>query len=172
MKKFDWFDFERATQILIQAFSKEPKQSKPTVFHSIRVWSFLFYAWFSEEVCIAWLFHDAIEDTQITYDFIKSNFSEHIANIVLANTLDKSIPKEEWYTDVIKKCYKYSPDAVSVKIADVYDNFIFNTRKKEEWDELEWQIDRCKNFAKLIKDLNTINYDNKLYNLLDEIINF
>ena len=169
MKKFDWFDFEEATKILIDAFSKE---KKPTIFHSIRVGSLLYIKWFSIEICIAWLFHDSIEDTEITYDFIKNSFSEKIADIVFANTMNEELSKQDAKKDVVKRCYSYWEDAISVKIADVYDNFLFNKRIAEKWDISLSEIDRCKIFANLIKTMNNKNYNNIMFDLVEEILDY
>jgi GTP diphosphokinase / guanosine-3',5'-bis(diphosphate) 3'-diphosphatase len=71
-----------------------------------------------EDVLIAALLHDTIEDTNTTFDEIKSLFGLRVANIVMECTDDKSLEKAERKRLQIFNAPKKSPEAKCVKIAD------------------------------------------------------
>ena len=167
MDKLNWFDFEEAVEFLIQEFSKVWRQKKPTIFHSIRVWSLLFHNGFSIEICIAGLLHDIIEDTNITFEIMEEKYWNYIANLVLASTENDELLKELQKEDIVKRCNDLSEEALIIKMSDVYDNFIFYKR-----DNNFPEIERCKIFAELIKKYRKKEYKNKFLNLADEIIKF
>ena len=60
--------------------------------------------------------------------------------IVKVNSKNLSLAKEEALEDIVKRCSDYGIDAMIVKIADVYDNFLFY-KKINNIPEIE----RCKN---------------------------
>lgn len=86
--------------------------------------------------------------------------------IVKANSKNLSLPKEEVLEDIVKRCSDYGIDAMIVKIADVYDNFLFY-KKINNIPEIE----RCKKLANLILKYKQ-NYDDKIFKFLEEIIAF
>ena len=120
----EWFLFEKAVLEFAKYFPDEA-QRKPFFYHSIRVWVFLWNQWYSEEIQIAGLLHDALEDTSISENTIGNLFWKNVLQIVKANYKNLSLPKEEVLEDIIKRCSDYWIDAMIVKIADVYDNFLF-----------------------------------------------
>ena len=142
----EWFLFEKAVLEFAKYFPKE-SQKKPFFYHSIRVWVFLWNQWYSEEIQIAGLLHDALQ-------IVKSNSKNYL------------LPKEEILEDIVKRCSDYGIDAVIVKIADVYDNFLFY-KKVNNIPEIE----RCKKLANLILKYKK-DYDDKIFNFLEEIFAF
>ncbi len=86
--------------------------------------------------------------------------------IVKANSKNLSLPKEEILEDIVKRCSDYGIDAIIVKIADVYDNFLFY-KKISNIPEIE----RCKKLANLILKYKQ-NYNDKISKFLEEIISF
>ena len=86
--------------------------------------------------------------------------------IVKANSKNLSLAKEEVLEDIVKRCSDYGIDAMIVKIADVYDNFLFY-KKINNIPEIE----RCKKLANLILKYKQ-NYDDKIFKFLEEIIVF
>jgi hypothetical protein len=48
-----------------------------------------------------------------------------VLQIVKVNSKNLSLAKEEVLEDIVKRCSDYGIDAMIVKIADVYDNFLF-----------------------------------------------
>ncbi len=64
------------------------------------------------------ILHDAIEDTDTTYDQIKSEFGESVANGVLALTKDNSLAKNLQMADSLRRIKQHSPEIWMVKLAD------------------------------------------------------
>ena len=148
----EWFLFEKAVLEFAKYFPKE-SQKKPFFYHSIRVWVFLWNQWYSEEIQIAGLLHDALEDTDISEKEIENLFWKDVLQIVKSNSKNYLLPKEEILEDI-------------VKIADVYDNFLFY-KKINNIPEIE----RCKKLANLILKYKK-DYDDKIFNFLEEIFAF
>lgn len=86
--------------------------------------------------------------------------------IVKANSKNQSLPKEEILEDIVKRCSDYGIDAMIVKIADIYDNFLFY-KKINNIPEIR----RCKKLANLILKYKQ-NYNDKISKFLEEIIAF
>lgn len=70
-----------------------------------------------EEILIAGLLHDTLEDTQTTRDEIANNFSENVANLVeeVSHPKDYNQKQKEEYYEKIKTI---SPGAKMIKMAD------------------------------------------------------
>ncbi|MEA3304283.1 MAG: HD domain-containing protein [Patescibacteria group bacterium] len=122
---------EEAIQFLVQYYPIIP-QKKPALFHSVRVASYMYINGYSEDLCVAGLLHDAIEDTPITKEMIAEKYSYYIADIVEANSKNLSLPKEEILEDIVQRCSQYGQDAMIIKIIEVYDNYLFYTRQIQE----------------------------------------
>lgn len=122
--------------------------------------------WYSEEIQIAGLLHDTLEDTSISENTIENLFWKNVVWIVKANSKNHLLPKEEVLEDIVKRCSDYGIDAMIVKIADVYDNFLFY-KKINNIPEIE----RCKKLSNLILKYKK-DYNDKIFNFLDEIISF
>ena len=71
-----------------------------------------------EDVLVAALLHDTIEDTNTTFDEIEGRFGSQVASIVMECTDDKSLEKAERKRLQIVNAPKKSSDAKCVKIAD------------------------------------------------------
>ncbi len=86
--------------------------------------------------------------------------------IVKVNSKNLSLAKEEILEDIVKRCSDYGIDAMIVKVADVYDNFLFY-KKINNIREIE----RCKKLSNLILKYKK-DYNDKIFNFLEEIISF
>ena len=161
-----WFKFEKALRLLVEYYPKED-QKKPSLFHSIRTGTYLYNKDYSEDIQVAWLLHDALEDTDMPESIISDNFWTNILQITIANSKTKNISKDIVLEDIIQKCVSYGEDALIVKMADVYDNFLFYVN-----ENIALEIDRCIYLAKLIMihKLNTRN--DPIFNLSKEILNY
>ena len=100
--------------------------SKPVLTHSFRVADLLYQLDYEEDIVIAAILHDLIEDTCVTYDDIKNHFNERVADIVLAVSFDPNIDD---YIDQTKamftNCINYGIEAVIVKCSDLIQNIDF-----------------------------------------------
>lgn len=78
-----------------------------------------------EEILIAAVLHDVIEDTDTSAEEIAERFGQNVANIVLELTDDISLSKEERKQQQLLTCKGLSPAAklirISDKICNVYD---------------------------------------------------
>ncbi len=157
-----WFKFEGALRDLVEYYPEED-QKKPSLFHSIRVWTYLYNNWYSEDLQIAGLLHDAIEDTPMPKKLIEEKYWENILKIVIANSKEEGMENE----DVIKKCVSCWEDALIVKMADVYDNFVFYIK---EW-KLS-QIARNQRLSKLILRHKPNDWEDKIFERADEILSY
>jgi len=107
-----------ATQMHQGQFRKGDK--KPYVVHPQAVYSILKSFRINDRVLLvaAWL-HDTIEDTKATYNIIKRNFNQEVANLVKAVSSDKrqidKIGKEQYLLD---KMLKMSNNELTLKLAD------------------------------------------------------
>ena len=72
----------------------------------------------NEDVLIAALLHDTIEDTQTSEEELKKEFGSKIASIVIEVTDDKSLPKAERKLQQIEHASHSSIEAKLVKLAD------------------------------------------------------
>ncbi len=71
-----------------------------------------------EDILVAALLHDTIEDTATTREEIARDFGERVATWVVECTDDKSLPKVERKHLQIANAQKKSPQAKMIKIAD------------------------------------------------------
>lgn len=161
-----WFKFEEAVKILIKYFPEEPMK-KPTLFHSIRVGSFLWTNNYSEDIQIAGLLHDALEDTDIPESVISDNFWIKVLNIVKVNSENNNLEKSKILEDIVFRCSDLWEDALIVKMADIYDNFLFYV-KEQNYSEFE----RCKKLSLLVQKYKKDSCSDKIFNKIDEILSY
>lgn len=162
----NWFKFEKALRLLVEYYPKED-QKKPSLFHSMRVWTYLWNNWYSENLQISWLLHDALEDTDIVEKIISDNFWEYVLEIVKANSKNMSLEKSEILEDIVRRCSIVWEDAMIVKMADVYDNFLFY-KKESNLPEIE----RCKTLVNLVKKYKKEEWSDNIFYRIGEIINY
>ncbi|MDQ3110992.1 MAG: HD domain-containing protein [Bacteroidota bacterium] len=99
----------------------------PYINHPIEVMHFLaFTADISdEEILMAAVLHDVVEDTSVTVEEIAQRFGQNVADIVLELTDDISLSKEERKHQQLMACDGLSYGAkvirISDKICNVYD---------------------------------------------------
>lgn len=137
----------------------------PYIVHPLRVTSLLRSVGFIEPknntILISALFHDLIEDTNITADVIEEEFGGEISSIVQELTIPKDGNKEEF----LKNMTQGSVEARTIKMADRIDNLI-------DMETINWSLKKKRSYishAKII--LSACNSANEeLAELLGEII--
>ena len=92
----------------------------------------------NEDVLIAALLHDTIEDTQTSEEELKKEFGGKIASIVIEVTDDKSLPKAERKLQQIEHASHSSIEAKLVKLADK----ICNLRDMLCSPPKDWHLER------------------------------
>jgi guanosine-3',5'-bis(diphosphate) 3'-pyrophosphohydrolase len=79
----------------------------------------------SEEILIAAVLHDVVEDTTITSAEIKAMFGQHVAKLVDELTDDKLMTKEERKRMQLEEVHRLSPEGKLLRLCDkicnVYD---------------------------------------------------
>jgi (p)ppGpp synthase/HD superfamily hydrolase len=73
-------------------------------------------------VVIAALLHDAIEDQGVTSQTIANEFGQHVADIVMEVTDDKTLPKDERKRRQVESAGMKSREAKLIKLADKTSN--------------------------------------------------
>ncbi len=91
------------------------------------------------ETIFAGILHDTIEDTDITYNDIKEEFGERVANLVQAVTKDPDKNSKEQKLEIIEKLETAEQDVIYLKFADSLhnmQNFLHDISFLEEniWD--------------------------------------
>ncbi|MFX1278720.1 MAG: HD domain-containing protein [Promethearchaeota archaeon] len=112
----------------------------PYVIHPIRVAMILRAAGFSEfenrDLMLAALFHDLLEDTDLTYEELKTEFGKDIALIVRELSKPDSIIKEDW----LEAFENSSKEAKLIKMADRIDNLM-------DIKSIGWSIEKKREYA-------------------------
>lgn len=150
-------------------FPLEP-QKKPVLFHAIRTASKLYELGYEESVCIAGLLHDAIEDTDISYDEISELFGPYVAGIVLANSKDPHVPKDRTLEDIVSRSAGHSREALVVKAAEMHDNWIYYRRGLAAGDPTESEILRCETIAGLVLRHKRPEWGDSVFDLVREVV--
>lgn len=127
--------YERALIVAAQAHRDQVRKGTdiPYAIHPVHVSVILIRHGFSEDIVIAGLLHDVVEDTDVNLDVIEAEFGPTVAETVGALTekkredghLAKHGEKRPWEIrkrealDLLREC---DPGAVAVKAADLLHN--------------------------------------------------
>jgi (p)ppGpp synthase/HD superfamily hydrolase len=168
-------EFETIWEAINFAFTKYGNIKRksgdiPYVIHPIRVAMILRAAGFSEfkdkNLMLAALFHDLLEDTNLTFEELKAEFGPEVASIVKELSKPENISKEEW----LKAFDTSSKEAKLIKIADRIDNLM-------DMKLPEWNVEKQKNYADqgniILETCGTasLKLAKKLKNLIEQILN-
>jgi (p)ppGpp synthase/HD superfamily hydrolase len=96
--------------------------SVPYIYHPISVGVILLRAGFSEEVVIAGILHDVIEDCGVTAEEVLSIFGSSVTNMILAVSEDKRDSWEKRKADYLEKIISSSSDIKAISAADKLHN--------------------------------------------------
>jgi len=103
----------------------------PYIAHLLSVAALVIESGGNEEMAIAALLHDSIEDQQVTPADIASKFGQKVADLVEALTESYTHPKPSWQTRkelYINQISQASPEAALISLADK----LHNARSLEE----------------------------------------
>ena len=108
---------------LIAHEGQKRNDNRPFIVHPLSVAFILQSAGYREEVVIAGILHDVVEDTKFTEQDIKEQFGEEIAALVMGVTEDKTIKdwsvRKQGYLDHLKTA---SAEVKALSAADLLDN--------------------------------------------------
>jgi hypothetical protein len=122
---------QKAVEFAIQTHEIDEKQKRkgkdiPYITHPLTVGLILSIAGASEDVVIAGILHDTIEDSVVTKEMIALQFGENVMQLVLSVTeQDKSKSWEVRKAEALEHIKTFSHDSLLLKSGDV----IANTRE-------------------------------------------
>ncbi len=117
----DLYRFNKASQLAATKFAGMVypyEKEQLHISHEYIVAHLLQAYGFDEDVVIAGILHDIVEDTDVTTEQLKEQFGERVANIVAGVTFDQTIPWKERSFIMAERLAKASPEAKAVKTAD------------------------------------------------------
>ncbi|MDA2938901.1 HD domain-containing protein [Acidobacteria bacterium AH-259-A15] len=141
-------------------YRKNPERKIPFVSHVIAVGMMLAQCGYPEDVVIAGILHDIVEDTEMTIDEIGEEFGDHVASLVEAvSEQDKSLPWEERKARFIEQLRGSSEEAKAISCCGVTHNMktIIHSLQAgaNVWQELkrgkDQQLDQFKKLLAIFK---------------------
>ena len=105
-----------------QSQSRPESIMTPYFSHPAAVALILSKGGFSEEVVIAGLLHDVIEDTNFTAEDIKDRFGDRVKDLVLGVTEDSSLPWAERKASYISHLVQSDSETKAISAADLLAN--------------------------------------------------
>jgi (p)ppGpp synthase/HD superfamily hydrolase len=100
-------------------------------------------------LCAAWL-HDAIEDTDTTFDDIEQRFGSKVAVMVLSISKDSRLPKKEKERQYVEQLKNAPLQAQLIKLCDISSNL--KELKNSSWSKTK----KSKYVKKKLYNLNVI----------------
>ncbi len=161
-------EMDKAVHYVAKNLAVSGHNPKPVLSHSFRVADLLYQLGYDKDIVIAATLHDLIEDTDVTYEQLKKDFSEKIANIVQAVSFNPQIDDYlEQAKDMFNKCIEYGYEAVIIKCSDLIQNidfvqFVNDNHKRNQL------LKKYETFLDMSKD--TIG-DTEVYKILKEKYN-
>jgi (p)ppGpp synthase/HD superfamily hydrolase len=114
---------ENAIKYLVVAINRSGHNPKPGILHSIRVGLFLFNQNYKQEIVIAAILHDILEDTDTKIEDINLQFGDKVGKLIEANTFNIGISnKLERDIEMIDRCKEEGKEALLIKATDIIDN--------------------------------------------------
>ena len=132
---------EEALEIAAQAHHGQFRKGTvtPYISHPYAVCLILMNEGCSEEVVIAGLLHDTVEDTDMTLDCIQERFGQTVAEIVDGCSEDKSLRWRERKSERIEALKTASPEICLVTCADKIHNLRTVISEYEEIGDTVWE---------------------------------
>lgn len=142
---------EEAVRFLVNYLPREASIKKPVLLHSIRVGNTLFEMWYNQDIIIGWYLHDLIEDSTVELWTIQWLFWKNVWDIVQANSKNKELSGSTALQDMIDRCNQKGKDALIVKAADVYDNYLFYKKIGDD-SEIQRAVEQAKMIFSYLSD--------------------
>jgi len=152
----------KAQRIATHAHQNQTRKgtSIPYITHPLSVGIILSRIDSSEDIIVAGILHDTIEDCGFTKDYLEKEFGKNVARMVNDLTeQDKSLPWEERKKLALEHIKQMQKDSILVKSADVLQNMTdqladYKTEGNNMFDRFnapkEKQLDR---YQKLVREL-------------------
>lgn len=112
----------------------------PYVCHPFAVAMILHKVGYGEDVVIAGLLHDIVEDTYFSDTDVRGKFGDAVADLVKSVTEDKTLPHEEMKEEYRQTVKKASNEAKAISAADLLANRVSLLlplqQEKDPWSKL------------------------------------
>ncbi len=112
----------------------------PYVCHPFAVAMILHKTGYDEDVVIAGLLHDVVEDTYFSDADVRGKFGDRVADLVADVTEDKTLPHEEMKEDYRQKVGRASAESKAISAADLLANRVSLLlplqQNKDPWEKL------------------------------------
>ncbi len=96
---------EKAISFLVYAFTTTGHKPKPVILHSIRTGLYLYHQNHAQDVVVAAILHDLIEDKNVKIGDIEREFGTVVARLVEANSFNTAITqRNERGMELLKRC--------------------------------------------------------------------
>ena len=116
--EYDKHEIERALFFLSNALQDSGHNTKPVLLHSIQVAEMLWERGFPQDVVIAAVLHDVVEDTDITIDDVEQSFGHQVAVYVDALTVSDTQDIMQSFA----RTAELGSEALSIRAADLIQN--------------------------------------------------
>lgn len=160
-------NIENAICFLVDTLRESGKNPKPVIFHSILVGFKLLELQQPEEVIVAGLLHDIVEDTNCTLNEVRKRFGNRVAQLVSALTSETSSKNyRERTKDSVRKILRIGKDAAVIRLVDAYDNLPHATaiKDKQQRENVLWKHRYfIQHFKRLLHDFPLFHRYQKLY---------
>lgn len=166
MKKDLDIKIEKAIRLLAQYVPESDENiRKPVLLHDIRVGLYLYENDCYDDIVIAGILHDTLEEfSSMTEEMIRNNFGKKVLELVKLCTKDYSIEdKKERINDMIKRCAQNN-DALVIKAADTIDSFKFYSAENNK----EQLTKHCMRNAEAILKYKPENFQDKIFDELKD----
>ena len=116
--EYDKHEIERSLFFLSNALQDSGHNTKPVLLHSIQVAQMLWERGFPQDVVIAAVLHDVVEDTDITIDDVEQSFGHQVAVYVDALTVSDTQDTMQSFA----RTAELGSEALSIRAADLIQN--------------------------------------------------
>jgi GTP diphosphokinase len=116
--EYDKHEIERALFFLSNALQDSGHNTKPVLLHSIQVAEMLWEKGCPQDVVIAAVLHDVVEDTDITIDDVEQSFGHQVAVYVDALTVSDTQDIMQSFA----RTAELGSEALSIRAADLIQN--------------------------------------------------
>lgn len=145
--------------------------SLPYIYHPVSVGFILLRAGFSDDVVIAGILHDVIEDCGTTPEELRQNFGEKITEMIEAVSENKGDPWEKRKYDYLNKILESPPDIKAIAVADKLHNIYSLITAFKSGVEVENVLRRDKKTTiKFYTDFTESMAKNWTHPLVDELV--
>ena len=127
-------EFDHALVFMATRASEAKSLPVASILHCIRVGLYLQQLGASNEVALAGLLHDVVEDTDTTIEEVAARFGENVAKLVEAMTVNEKLKPAEGNRDSVDRCSQLGRDALFIKAADIADNLHFTSQMQTHGD--------------------------------------